>query len=105
MGAAGFTATAAAAELVCGSRLHSTLKVGPGSLLFSGSLALLLHTGAISGWRQYAGPLASLPPRLLGPAAPGLPVVIHSVVKEGEVVCVRAAHYPPLRRLLDVYRG
>lgn len=70
---------------------------------FPGSLAFLLRTGAVPGWRQYGGHPAALPQRLLGPSAPRLPLVIHSVVQEGEVVCVRAAHYPALRRLADAY--
>ncbi|EFN53599.1 hypothetical protein CHLNCDRAFT_136826 [Chlorella variabilis] len=69
----------------------------------AGSVAFLLHTGHVAGWRQYAS-LAELPPRLLAPQAARLPVVMHSAAQHGEVLAVRVAHYPLLRRLVDGYR-
>lgn len=73
------------------------------ALCCAGSVAFLLHTGHVAGWRQYAS-LAELPPRLLAPQAARLPVVMHSAAQHGEVLAVRVAHYPLLRRLVDGYR-
>jgi hypothetical protein len=73
------------------------------SCRIAGSLAFLLHTGHIPGWRQYAS-LADVPAALLRPEGRRLPVALHSVAQRGEALAVRAAHYPLLRRLLDRYR-